>query len=161
MSNWEILARIPAFCPVCGAGQDESCDFGAHAIAVRDERQKDVFAWALKCFGEVRTRSRRERAFRFLEESIELAQAEEVPLEKVLELVGYIYSRKQGVPAEELGGVGVTLLAYAEAAGLSAAECEKKEAERVLALDTNYCRQRHNRKIRDGVSLIEGEINHE
>lgn len=130
-------------------------DWKGKDTVVRDERQRAVFAWALETFGENRIRDTKERAFRLLEEVIELVQAEDVPMERVLELVGYIYSRKKGTVAEELGNVGVTLLVYAEAAEQSADAREAAEVARVTSIDKDTWAKRYRRKVVDGMTLVE------
>lgn len=48
-------------------------------------------------------------------------------------LVDHVYAKPAGELRQELGGLGVTLLALAQAAGLSADDAETREIARVMA----------------------------
>lgn len=110
--------------------------------------------WSRTCFGDEVTMDRKERALRVLEEAIELAQAEGIEINQASNLVGYVYSRPPGEPAQELGGVRLTCLVYAVAAGLSADVAERVELERVLAKDPEVFRQRNREKTAAGVGRV-------
>ena len=118
----------------------------------RDERQSIVAAWIRSTFGEV-TCTREERTLRFLEEAIELAQAEGLSLEQVNRLMIHVYNKPRGVAEQEVGGVGITLLAYCECIGISADAAELLEWERVSAIDAEYFRRRHNKKADVGIAV--------
>ena len=125
----------------------------------RDLRQRDVLAWARATFGEDGV-TRRERVRRFLEEAVELAQAEGMPWVDVTDLVTHVYDKPVGDPAQEVGGIGVTLLAYCEVAGLSADAEEAKELARVVALPRSHFQKRQNTKADAGVAVrvaVDGE----
>lgn len=96
----------------------------------RDQRQAQAFDWMSAAFGP---QTIVQRGVRLAEEAIEAAQAAEVPRDMLHKLVDHIYDRPAGDLRQELGGVGVTLLGLAAAAGLSADECEAAELARVLA----------------------------
>ncbi len=119
----------------------------------RTERQQIVHDWVRSIFGSEIALSVPERVARFLEEAVELAQAEHMPIEAVLRLVQHIYAKPPGEPYQEVGGVSVTLLAYCAAAGLSAEECECTEIARVLALPPEYFRKRQNVKAEAAVAM--------
>ena len=89
---------------------------------------------------------------RLLEEAVELAQAEGVPLDRALATVEHVYLKPAGKPEQEAGGVGVTLLAYCAARGISADAEEAREFERVLDIDPAYFRARHNIKADAGIA---------
>ena len=95
----------------------------------------------------------KERATRVLEEACELAQAANVGLDKVLDLVQHVYEQPAGKVGQEVGGVGTCLLAFCEAFGVSADELEQKEFDRVTALPLAHFRKRHNAKADAGVAL--------
>jgi hypothetical protein len=99
----------------------------------RDSRQEKIRAWALAAFGAEQSTSLPQRGIRLLEEAIEAFQACGGTADKALELVSFVFEREVGKLPQELGGVAVTLLALAAAAGLSADECETNEIDRVLA----------------------------
>jgi hypothetical protein len=90
----------------------------------RAERQREVFEWCGRTFGLESQRDRKKRALRFLEEAIELYQAEGCNLEQAQALVAHVFAKPAGEPQQEVGGVSVTLLSYCEAAGLSAERWE-------------------------------------
>lgn len=107
-------------------------DHDAQRSFPRDQRQATVFAWAKMAFGEAEASSLPQRGLRLLEEAIEAFQAcggDEAIAHK---LVTFVFARPAGTVGQELGGVAVTTLALAAAAGLSADEEECREVHRVL-----------------------------
>lgn len=118
----------------------------------RDERQKTVMEWVRATFGAGIASSRPERAARFLEEAIELAQADGMDRKTAERILGHVYAKPVGNIANEVGGVGVTLLAYCAAAGVSAEDEERKEVATLLAKDAEYYRKRHAAKVAAGVA---------
>lgn len=116
----------------------------------RDDRQKMIAQWTADTFGPDMM-SPHERIQRFIEEAIELAQAEGLPIEKVDAIARYVYGRPPGDPVQELGGVGLTLIAYAAAKGVSADDAEAAEATRVLQKDPAYFRRRNLEKAAAGI----------
>ena len=117
----------------------------------RDERQAAVLDWVRTTFGQA-TLTGSERAMRVLEEALELFQAEGLDLDKALAIARHVYGRPLGDPAQEVGGLGVTLLAYCGAKGISADGEEARELERVLAKDPEHFRARHNLKADAGIA---------
>lgn len=97
----------------------------------RDLRQADVHRWCVAAFGDHDARSIPQRGLRLVEEAIETAQACGCDAAMLYRLVDHIYAKPVGELGQELGGLGVTLLALAEAAGLSADAAEVAEIERV------------------------------
>ncbi|WP_295993198.1 hypothetical protein [Rugamonas sp.] len=77
--------------------------------------QQRVAPWVVACFGPQAALDGEERNHRFLEESIELAQACGATAEQVKAMVDYVYSRPAGKVEQEAGGVLVTLAALCEA----------------------------------------------
>lgn len=71
--------------------------------------QEDCSVWAHNCVGPVRATNMEHRALRFLEEGVELSQASGLTEEQCIEVVKYVFSRPVGEPAQEVGGVLVTL----------------------------------------------------
>lgn len=119
----------------------------------RDQRQRTVSKWATACFGRNEALSVAQRGMRLVEEAIEAAQAACVPKEKVLAMVEHVYERPAGELHQELGGVGITLLALAQAAQLSADDCEAMELERVLSKPTKYYAERNAAKNAAGFDI--------
>ena len=71
--------------------------------------QARVRVWIESCFPNNEIANRGGRTVRFVEESLELAQAAGCSKEDVLSLVEYVYGRPDGVVQKEVGGVLVTL----------------------------------------------------
>lgn len=117
----------------------------------RDERQVKIFEWVKSTFGQSNA-TVKERILRFIEEALELSQAEGITINELLLLINHVYSKPVGTPDQEVGGIGVTLLAYCESKGLSAETEEIKEMNRVLSVDKYYFQQRHNIKAQAGVA---------
>jgi hypothetical protein len=95
--------------------------------------QLRVLDWMKACFVRPDALDRHQRAFRFIEEALELVQAIGTSKEDVLRLVDYTYGRPPGEPAQEIGGVGLTLAAIATAEGLDQSVCEEQELTRCIA----------------------------
>lgn len=92
------------------------------------ERVKD---WMMACFGPEISADRMERNHRFLEESLELIQANGCTRGEALQLVDYVYNRPAGKVRQETGGVMVTLAALCLANGISMTECGEGELQRI------------------------------
>lgn len=99
----------------------------------RDQRQRQIVEWCIRAFGFDQANSPEQRGLRLAEEAIEAAQAVGCDPATLHKLIDYIYARPPGKIGQEIGGVSVTLLAYAGASGLSADDCEQLEVNRVLA----------------------------
>jgi hypothetical protein len=115
--------------------------------------QQLIGDWVLRCFGELSFKNGSERSRRVLEEAIELAQACDLPLEKVIELAHYVYGRPVGEVPQELAGLSMTLLALAESYGLDLAQIQKAEIERVLSLPVEHFKKRLALKVAAGVAI--------
>ena len=123
------------------------------AIPMRDMRQTITTQWARKAFGDNSIVSVPQRGLRLLEEAIECAQACGVPIDKAQALLEFVYHRPVGVIAQEIGGIGVTMLVLATACGLSADEEEAREVARVLAKDPAEFAARNAAKNAAGFDL--------
>ncbi len=117
----------------------------------RDERQATVAKWCAEAFGQDHASSLPQRGLRLLEEALEAAQAAGVPLAQAHHVVDYVYGRPVGELQQELGGIGVTVLALAAAAGLSAEEAEAREVARVLSKPIEHFRRRNIEKNEAGL----------
>lgn len=92
--------------------------------------QVRVEQWLAACFTpEVRS-NRSERTHRFLEEALELAQANGCSRNDAMVLVDYVFGRPKGEPDQEVGGVMVTLASLCSATGLNMDEAGDRELER-------------------------------
>lgn len=98
----------------------------------RDQRQQMIASWAEMAFGREEAVGIPQRGLRLLEEAIELFQACGGGEVIAHELVTYVFGRPPGEIGQELGGVGVTVLALAAATDLSADLEEAREIHRVL-----------------------------
>lgn len=87
--------------------------------------------WMTTTFGDAIKNDITERGDRCLEEMLEYLQAHGYDPARVPKLVEYVYGRPVGVPAQELGGVMVTLAAHANAVGLDMEMCGIEELIRV------------------------------
>lgn len=122
----------------------------------RAARQFQAAGWSRKAFGEEQTASVVQRALRFGEESDELKQAAGIPYEQAADMLAYVYARPVGELRQEMGGVGVTLLLLANAAGLDADTEEDRELKRVLSKPPEYFTKRNNDK--NAAGLIAGAL---
>lgn len=112
----------------------------------RSERQEEVSGWAVDAFGSEEALSIPHRGLRMFEEAGEGAQAAGVTLELAHKMVDYIWGRPVGNLGQELGGIGVTVLALAQAAGLDADAEEVREIDRVLSKPREHFSQRNKVK---------------
>ncbi len=118
----------------------------------RETRQSTVAEWCRNAFG---ASSLRQRGIRLLEEAAEAAQTCDVDVDMAHRLLDYVWSRPKGALAQELGGVGLTTLALAEAAGLSADGCERAEVQRVLSKPLEHFRKRNQEKNQAGFAIVD------
>ncbi len=80
--------------------------------------QMRVNEWTATCFPQSAQSDVAERAHRFLEEAIELAQTSNCSREEAHALVDYVFSRPEGEISQEVGGVLVTLAALCTVRGI-------------------------------------------
>ena len=120
----------------------------------RDQRQTMIASWVELAFGRAEATSVPQRGLRLLEEAIEAFQAcggEEAIAHR---LVAHVFARPPGEIGQELGGVAVTTLALAAAAGLSADEEEAREIHRVLSKPIREFTERNARKNAAGFKIV-------
>jgi hypothetical protein len=122
-------------------------------IGSRNARQLGIGAWVLRTFGASNC-SVKHRAIRFFEEAVELYQAAGGEPIMAHQLIDYIFGKKPGEIRQELGGVGTTLCALAQAAGYSADDEEAREFLRVSSKPREHFQERDKVKsdagFRDG-----------
>lgn len=92
--------------------------------------QERVESWLRACFPIAVRSNRAERTHRFLEEALELAQANGCSREDAIALVAYVYGRPVGIPDLEVGGVMVTLAALCSASEINMDEAGDGELNR-------------------------------
>jgi hypothetical protein len=120
-------------------------------VGEREDRQRTIGEWAVAAFGEAEALSLPQRGLRLLEEAAEAAQASGVGIDQARHLLSYVWDRPVGRLSQELGGVGVTALALAHAAGFSADGAEKNEIARVLARPLEHFTKRNHEKNNAGL----------
>jgi hypothetical protein len=86
-----------------------------------------------RCFVRPDAMLPEQRAFRFIEEAVELVQAVGTSKADVLRVVDYVYGRPVGVVGQEIGGVSVTLAGLANSVDRSVDGCAEVELERCIA----------------------------
>lgn len=99
-------------------------------ISEAPSQQERVRNWLFECFGEKVARNKAERAFRFMEEALELVQAIGLTKEDVHRCVSYTFNRSVGEINQEIGAVGFTLAALCFASGISMQEAVEEEIVR-------------------------------
>jgi|SRR5271166_804439 len=92
--------------------------------------QDRVKEWLAACFPQSVRSDRRKRTHRFLEEALELAQANGCSREDAQALVEYVYSRPAGQPELEVGGVMVTLASLCSTTSIDTTEAGDRELQR-------------------------------
>ncbi len=90
----------------------------AQAVDLGPTFQDGVADWMGQCFLPSLYSNMTERGDRLLEEVLELLQAHGYDRARVPTLVDYVFGRPVGEPAQEVGGVMVTLAGYCWVAGL-------------------------------------------
>jgi NTP pyrophosphatase (non-canonical NTP hydrolase) len=93
--------------------------------------QYSVGDWVHECFGPEIAADKQERNHRFIEEALELVQACGATASECHQLVDYVFGRDVGDPAQETGGVMVTLAALCNAHGIDLDKAARDELTRV------------------------------
>lgn len=93
--------------------------------------QAGVSEWMGQCFLPSLYSNMTERGDRLLEEVLELLQAHGYDQGRVATLVDYVFGRPAGEPAQEVGGVMVTLAGYCWVAGLDMHAAGEAELQRI------------------------------
>lgn len=140
-SEWDVRGRLAASltCWHRLTGQEAAelvALFQGHPAqaapaAVAGPFQARVQPWLLACFGEMIAGDREERNHRFLEEALELVQSLGCTQSEAHQLVDYVYGRTVGIPAQEVGGVMVTLAALCLANGMDMHDAGEVELTRI------------------------------
>ncbi|HEY1767782.1 MAG TPA: hypothetical protein VGG26_09005 [Terracidiphilus sp.] len=97
-----------------------------------------------------------ERAARFLEEAIELAQCFGMSRGEIEKLAAHVYAKRPGCFSQEIAGCGVTLLALSECIAIDFEEVVDAEIHRIYELPVNHFRKRHQRKVDAGIAAPMG-----
>ena len=119
--------------------------------------QARVWAWVLEVFARDVGSNYRERALRFLEEAIELAQAAGLGADQAHGLVDYVFGRPKGEASKEVGWVMVTLASLCAAMGLDLNEAAQAELDRIWQPDVvDKVRRRQAEKRAQGFAVKGG-----
>lgn len=117
-----VQAACKVWAETPGQGEDWMRTALQAALAARqpvgESFQAGVAEWMGQCFLPSLYSNMTERGDRLLEEVLELLQAHGYDKARVPTLVDYVFSRPVGDPAQEVGGVMVTLAGYCWVAGL-------------------------------------------
>ncbi|MFY3081995.1 hypothetical protein ACOTF2_18190 [Achromobacter xylosoxidans] len=130
-SAWSARTRLPE-----EDGIQALKDIARAALAsapVAATFQARVQPWMTDCFGPTISADRQERNHRFIEEALELIQACGATASEAHQLVDYVFNRPTGEPAQEVGGVMVTLAALCLANGLDMHQAGDIELARISA----------------------------
>lgn len=93
--------------------------------------QDRVASWVEACFPPEVVHSKDERNFRFLEEALELVQANGCSWAEANEVITYVYDRPKGDVFQEIGGVMMTLAALCVIDGSDMLEAAEVELTRI------------------------------
>lgn len=123
------------------------------SLSNRQQRQAEILQWANATFGVATASNTGERIRRFAEESIELVQASGLDKQSLHDIIDHVYAKPAGNVAQEIGQVGVSLLALAEHLEIQADEEEHKEFQRISSLSSEHWQARQNAKADKGLAL--------
>jgi hypothetical protein len=114
-------------------------------------RAEAILAWTVRTFGRVADHPH-ERAMRFLEEAMELAQSCGLSRETANAITERAYSRRAGEIDKELAQAGMTLEALAAHLGLDLSSAITNEFSRVREIPQEEWERRHAAKKRVGIT---------
>lgn len=115
-------------------------------------RPRAFLDWAADIFGPVAL-ERRERLTRFVEEALELAAAERMPISLLEKLIDRVWASPQGETPKELGQAQACLETFAYSIGLSADKEAAREFARVQSIPREEWTRRHDVKVALGIAL--------
>lgn len=132
-SKWEADRIVECWNACIGipAGTVEQAIEDLTNAASHETFQSLVHPWLVECFGEDYIEDKTERIHRFVEESLELAQACGCSKNEALHLITYVFSREVGEKHQEVGGVMTTLAALCQTQGINMHEAGLAELNRV------------------------------
>ena len=118
-----------------------------------------VEAWVRKTFGDKIMDSALERGLRVLEEAIELYQVQaragnpDKTRAIAHALVDAVFDKPPGVLAQEVGGLGVTLLALCAHHDMRLDSATRAEIDRIQSADRDKIRSKQKLKAASGLGL--------
>lgn len=101
-------------------------------MTLRDYQDK-IKSWLYRCFDEEVCESKPDRNHRFLEEALELVQANGISHEECHQILNYVYARPKGELTQEVGGVITTLAALCASYKVDLEDCALTELDRIEA----------------------------
>lgn len=113
-----------------------------------DAAQQETKDWCKETFGEEISNNVLERCLRFMEEGTELVQALDLPKEKALAIVEYVYGRPKGEPFQEVGGTSITLFALCNAVNINVGEAYSTEVDRCYDKQDEIRNKAMNKELR-------------
>lgn len=111
-------------------------------------------AWVQGVYGQASLHNQDNRAARFVEEAIELAQAQGLGKDVIAKILERAYSRPAGRIGQEVAGSFFTLLVYCYVAKIDLWLETLEEVERVEELDPEVFRAKHREKWAAGTDLV-------
>jgi hypothetical protein len=114
-------------------------------------RPARALIWAIGVFGPIAANPV-ERATRFIEEALELAQSIGVPAARAAAIHARVYARAPGFSTMEIGQAALTLELLAEAIGMNLDASADAELARVRAISNEEWQRRHDAKVRAGIA---------
>ena len=114
-------------------------------------RQKRIFDWSVETYGPSAA-TFDERALRFLEEALELAQACGIEEDMVGRLAARVYEQEPGPVFKELGQTALMLEALSECRNTDLDEAANAEFERIEGLPKSHFEARHAAKVARGIA---------
>lgn len=115
------------------------------------DRPSRALMWAVETFGDVAL-DRHERALRFVEESIELAEAMCLTSSELQAIIVRVYNRPSGNVPRELGQCQMTLEVLAKSIGVDLDQEATKEFQRVQDIPKDEWSRRHAAKVAIGIA---------
>lgn len=116
------------------------------------DRPSRALMWAEQTFGPVAL-DPEERALRFVEEAIELANALNVSHVTLQAIVSRVWNKDRGDVARELGQTQLTLELLSKAIGISADDEALKEFYRIQSIPKEEWERRHAAKVKLGIAF--------
>lgn len=123
------------------------CSEGLSSLPRSVTFQQRVDPWMTSTFSEEVCNDELERCDRLLEETLELLQTRNYPVERVQAIETYVYGRPVGETYQEVGGVMVCLAAFCRVQGIDMHEAGETELERVWKM-TDVIREKQKTKPR-------------
>lgn len=107
--------------------------------------------WCADTYGVDKARSRRWQALRFLEEAIELADAEGLKMHDVFNVARFVFDKPPGNTREEIGDVAICLKVLAENADTTVEYALTDCVMRIIAMSPDRLPDSEAKKVAAGL----------